>query len=437
MERDSSGSFPEIFKDQYELKGLYRFLNNEKVEVSSFIESYRKGLTTWALSQKEDTPFYLFQDSTFGKYPGRKVDLGYLETGTDNGVLIHNGILTTSDFEPLGLAVQQFIQRERSEYGKKHQRATRPFIEKESYKWIEGFEFARKFERKTSRKIIQVCDREADIAEVINHAIKYNQGFVINSSHDRSLKDSTLKISDLINKLPVATIVKRPILDARGKEHQLDCQIRFSKVDLEGISKPIYVVNLKQIEEFPKKETSDEVEQQSLANWTIITNLKVKYADNAIEVLDIYNHRWRTCEDLHKCLKTGCQIQERQLQSSQALLRTIAMLSLVAIQLLRLRHLSENQVLTPIDELLSEDEIQVAQITAKQYLKPIDETFCKPNTALWFVLLMARMGGHQGIKQSGMPGWQTIWKGLYHFQTLVDGFIMSKNFLIQNTPTYG
>jgi hypothetical protein len=437
MERDSSGSFPEIFKDQYELKGLYRFLNNEKVEVSSFIKSYRKGLTTWALSQKEDTPLYLFQDSTFGKYAGRKVDLGYLETGTDNGVLIHNGILTTSDFEPLGLAVQQFIQRERSQYGKKHKRATRPFVEKESYKWIEGFEFARKFERKTSRKIIQVCDREADISEVINHAIKYNQGFVINSSHDRSLKDSTLKISDLINKLPVATIVKRPILDAHGKEHQLDCQIRFSKVDLEGISKPIYVVNLKQIEEFPKKETSDEVEQQSLANWTIITNLKVKCADNAIEVLDIYNHRWRTCEDFHKCLKTGCQIQERQLQSSQALLRTIAMLSLVAIQLLRLRHLSENQASTPIVELLSEDEIQVAQITAKQYLKPIDETFCKPNTALWFVLLMARMGGHQGIKQSGMPGWQTIWKGMYYFQTLVDGFIMSKNFLIQNNPTYG
>jgi hypothetical protein len=282
-----------------------------------------------------------------------------------------------------------------------------------------------------------VCDKEADIAEVINHAIKHNQGFIINSRHDRSLKDSVLKISDLINQLPVSTIVKRPILDARGKEHQLDCQIRFSKVDSEGISKPIYVVNLKQIEEFPKIETSDEDQQQSLANWTIITNLKVKYTDNAIEVLDIYNHRWRTCEDFHKCLKTGCQIQERQLQSSQALLRTIAMLSLVAIQLLRLRHLSENQALTSIEELLSEDEIQVAQMTAKRYLKPIDETFCKPNTVLWFVLLMARMGGHQGIKQSGMPGWQTIWKGLYHFQTLVDGFIMSKNFLLQKPPICG
>jgi hypothetical protein len=110
MERDSSKSFPEIFKDQYDLKGLYRFLNNEKVEVPSFIESYRKGLITWVLAQKKDTPFYLFQDSTFGKYAGRKVDLGYLETGTDNGVLIHNGILTTSDFEPLGLGVQQFIR---------------------------------------------------------------------------------------------------------------------------------------------------------------------------------------------------------------------------------------------------------------------------------------------------------------------------------------
>jgi Transposase Tn5 dimerisation domain len=226
-------------------------------------------------------------------------------------------------------------------------------------------------------------------------------------------------------------------LDAHGKEHQLDCQIRFSKVALEGISKPIYVVNLQQIEQFPKKATSNEEQPQPLANWTIITNLKVKYADDAIEVLDIYNHRWRTCEDFHKCLKTGCQIQERQLQSPEALLKTIAMLSLVAIQLLRLRHLSEIQALTPIEELLSEDEIQVAQIVAKQYLKPIDETCCKPNTVLWFVLLMARMGGHQGIKQSGMPGWQTIWKGLYHFQILVDGFIMSKNFLLQKPPTYG
>lgn len=437
MERDSSKSFPEIFKDQYDLKGLYRFLNNEKVKVSDFIESYRKGLTNWVLSQKESSPLYLFQDSTFGKYAGRKVDLGYLETGTDNGVLIHNGILTSSDFVPLGLGVQQFIQRERSQYGKKHKRATRPFVEKESYKWIEGFEFARKFERKTSRKIIQVCDREADIAEVINHALKYNQGFIIHSSHDRSLRDSELKISDLINQLPVEIITKRPILDARGKEHQLDCQIRFSKVELEGISKPIYVVNLKQIEEFPKKETSHDDEPQSLANWTIITNLKVKTVDEAIEVLDIYNRRWRTCEDFHKCLKTGCQIQERQLQSPEALLKTIAMLSLVAIQLLRLRHLSESQALTSIEELLSEDEIQVAQMVAKQYLKPIDQTYCKPDTVLWFVLLMARMGGHQGIKQSGMPGWQTIWKGLYHFQILVDGFIMSKNFLIQKTPTYG
>lgn len=434
MSSDSSASFPNIFKNQYDLKGFYRLVNNANVSSEAIIQSYRKGLSEWSCDlpkPAKDKFFYIFQDSTIGKYHGRSVDLGYIQTGNDNGVVIHNGIMTDSDYVPLGLPIQQFIQRDRADFGKRHQRATRSFEEKESSKWIEAIDFSRKFERKTGISLVQVADKEADVADVMNHALKHRQLFIFNGRHDRKIKNDSRTIKKyfqdkLTGGVPQST-VKRPILDNKGKEHQCDCLLSFAKLSLEEVQKPIYVVYLKQ---------TQAIEGQELAEWTILTNMIIKDLAGAIGILDTYCRRWTTCEDFHKCLKTGCSIQARQLQSPQALFNTIAILSLVAIGLLRLRHLAQKNNNIPLDGFLSEDELQVANIAADKYLMPIDLTLCKKNTSLWFILLLARMGGHQGKKQSGMPGWQTIWKGFLFFQTLVDGFSMSKNFL-QKHPTYG
>jgi hypothetical protein len=413
------------------LKGFYRLINHDSVSSEGIINAYRKGLTNWSLDLPEgrkDTYFYLFQDSTYGKYPGRKVDLGYLQTGTDNGVVIHNGILTDSNYLPLGLPIQQFIQRDRVDFGKKHKRATRPFDHKESHKWIEAIDFARKFERKTGISIVQVADKESDVAEVMNYALQHRQLFIFNGTHDRSIQNQSTTLKKHFESIAHQGIVKRPILDSKGKEHLCNCEIRFEKLLLEGITKPITVVHLTQIEA---------IEGQELTQWMLLTNIPVKGLEQAIEVINSYARRWTTCEDFHKCLKTGCNIQARQLQSAQALFSAIALLSLVAISLLRMRHLSQYQKDSPLNEFLSEDEIQLANLMADKYLMPIDLTLCQKNTTLWFVLLIARMGGHQGFKQSGMPGWQTIWKGWNSFHSTVIGFSMSKNLFSQKHPTYG
>jgi hypothetical protein len=41
---------------------------------------------------------------------------------------------------------------------------------------------------------------------------------------------------------------------------------------------------------------------------------------------------------------------------------------------------------------------------------------------LWWVLLMGRMGGHQGYKSKGLPGWQTLWKGISYFNSSLEGY---------------
>jgi hypothetical protein len=37
------------------------------------------------------------------------------------------------------------------------------------------------------------------------------------------------------------------------------------------------------------------------------------------------------------------------------------------------------------------------------------------------------MGGHQGVKQKGLPGWKTIWKGYDFYKQILIGYKINKN----------
>lgn len=407
----------------HDLKGFYRFLNHKEVGPEDMLRAYRKGLIQWACSLSSDEKpscLYLFQDSTFGKYHHRKVELGYLERPHDNGVLIHNGVLTDEHFVPWGLAVQQFIQRRRSDFGKKRQRQERPFKQKESYKWVEGFEFGRKFQRQTGIALIQVFDREADIADLFNHACKYRQAFLVRSHFNRKAQNSDQTLQDCIEQTPAAGQIQRFILDKQGKKYLRNCEVRWTSIQFDGINKPLCVIDLKQIEP---------IENQENAHWVLLTNLTVNDLAQAEKLIEVYSKRWTTCEDFHKCLKSGCAIEERQLNSPKALFNAITLLSLLAIALLRTRHLAQTSADQSADQILTTDEFNLAQILDAKYLMPIDRTLCKKGSVLWLVLLLGRMGGHQGMKNHGLPGWQSIWAGWKYFQNLIDGFSMSRNLI--------
>jgi hypothetical protein len=83
-------SFPNIFKDQYQLKGFYRFINNKSISHNTFIESYKLGLVQYSNKQKNiERPWILIQDSMFTDFHDRKLDMGYTQTENSNGNLIH------------------------------------------------------------------------------------------------------------------------------------------------------------------------------------------------------------------------------------------------------------------------------------------------------------------------------------------------------------
>jgi len=76
--------------------------------------------------------------------------------------------------------------------------------------------------------------------------------------------------------------------------------------------------------------------------WILLTNYEVKTFADACLVIAWYEMRW-TIEDYHKCQKTGCKIEKAQFRKEERLEPMIALLSVVATLLLRLRWLSRQE----------------------------------------------------------------------------------------------
>lgn len=425
---NASLSFPELFKNQYQLKAFYRLMNNKSVNHSTFISGYQAGLIAYSKEQATDDPWILVQDTMLTDYNSRNLDLGYTQTERSNGFLLHHGLLLDEQFIPLGLLHQEVIHRERDDFGKASKWRSKPTTLKESNKWLEGVKTGISFSRETGRDLIHIMDREADIIDVINTCNEANQYFIIRARHDRSTlslseKDKTetpelFRLFKLMPSLPAPSTIVRLLRNTKGKEYEAKCNMSYHSFKFRGIDKEISCVWV--------REQTDR-EEEKPAEWFLLTNRVIKDEKDAEKIAELYSKRW-TVEDFHKCYKTGCSIEKRQFDTRKALTTSIGLLAITAVVLLRSRYYAKYQHDKPFEMIVTDKaEQELARKIADKYLMPIDKQLCEQYSALWWLLLLGRMGGHQGYKQKGLPGWQTLWKGYSFFQSLMIGFNHANN----------
>jgi Transposase DDE domain len=98
--------------------------------------------------------------------------------------------------------------------------------------------------------------------------------------------------------------------------------------------------------------TGSERKQQQIAGWCIrawevgsdlewilFTTVPITDTSSVLMQLDWYSCRW-IIEEYHKCLKTGCAVEKRQLESADSLVTLLGFFAVVAVRLLQLRELS-------------------------------------------------------------------------------------------------
>jgi hypothetical protein len=156
---------------------------------------------------------------------------------------------------------------------------------------------------------------------------------------------------------------------------------------------------------------------QAALEWFILTNVPTTTRAQAMERVDWYECR-PMIEELHKAQKTGCGMEQVQFTRRKALEVTIAMLSVVAVQLLRLRDLSR------------QNDVAAGEVVAEPYIEALSLWRWKEVranlSAREFLHALARLGGHLGRPSDRPPGWLVLWRGWMELQRLVEGINLAK-----------
>ena len=153
--------------------------------------------------------------------------------------------------------------------------------------------------------------------------------------------------------------------------------------------------------------------------WLLVTTVPIANAEQAWQRVRWYSWRW-LAEDFHHALKTGCQIEQRQMRSVDAMCRLLGILTPMALRLLGLREIAQTAPQTDATEVLSAEVVQVVAHLAK---RPTAQMSARD---LWRTI--ASFGGYFNRKGDGPPGWKTLWRGWVYVQTVLQGVHLAASF---------
>ena len=168
-------------------------------------------------------------------------------------------------------------------------------------------------------------------------------------------------------------------------------------------------------------------EGQPPVRWLLLTTLPLPDAAAAAQVVRWYAARW-LIERYHYALKSGCRIEDLQLESAARLQRALATYSIVAWRLLWLTYEARHQPETPCDGVLSPEEWQVLY---RRYHPGAPCPAAAPGLRQ-AVQWIARLGGFLARRHDGEPGIKSIWRGLCRLDDLVAGYRLA--FLQSQAP---
>ena len=130
--------------------------------------------------------------------------------------------------------------------------------------------------------------------------------------------------------------------------------------------------------------------------WRLLTTLPVNTVAEAKEKVQWYGQRWQI-EVFHKVLKSGCQIEHRQLETAARLKRILMLDLILAGRILLLSKVSREDFAACATDWLLEKEWQVLWVQMKKQ-PPKD-----PPSLYQAVRWIGQLGGLFGRKSDGEP----------------------------------
>lgn len=404
-------------------KGAYRLFDNPQVSHEKLQAPHRR--QTLEAAAAAAVALWVSDTTTLSfDHPHTSGLGGTSAGGRGQGMLVHSTLGVDVSGGPdappvvLGLGAQQVWVRGQDE--------PKP----ESQKWAGGV--GQVGVPPPGRRWVHVGDSESDCWEAIEACVERQSGFALRACQNRQViaghdaeKGERTTLFELLRKQPMLG-GKRLWVRARK-----DREARWAKLAVSAT--PLTLLPPKNWPDKPHRKDRPrpdaiacwavrvwEVEPpqgQEPIEWVILTDEPAADLEAAVRVVFWYSCRW-LIEEYHKCLKTGCRVEQRQLEQAQRLQRLLGILAVVAVRLLQLKHQAKVNPDAPARRVVPEAYVK----TLAAYLKRPPGKL----TTREFWRETARLGGFLGRKGDGDPGWLTLWRGWEHLETLSLGVELAK-----------
>ena len=349
------------------------------------------------------------QDTTdldFTHHPAT-AGLGPLDHPALRGLKVHSVLAVSEAGIPLGLLHQAVWARDPEQVGKRHQRRQRKTADKESQRWLTAVQES-EGAAPAGTTVVTVADREADIYDLFALPRRPGSELLIRAAHDRRVNEVGY-MWETVGRAPVAgqytfTVQRKEDVPAR----QATMSVRFTQVQVQPPRNrrpraslpavPITVV-LAQEESAP--------EGVNPLQWLLVTTWAVTTFEDALHCVRWYSYRW-LIERYHYVLKSGCHVEELQLEMAERLEKALATYCIVAWRLLWLTYEARRIPEAPCSLALETHEWQALYCTIHKTPVPPAEPPALQQAVSW----IAQLGGFLGRKSDGHPGAKTIWRGL-------------------------
>jgi hypothetical protein len=410
-----TASIPQACGAWDQIKGAYRFFDNHRVDEEKILAPHFRASQERSRGQ---AVVLAVQDTTqfdFTRHPATR-GLGLMQDQEHYGLFYHPTLLLTPARVPLGLAHQQVWTRPPEEFGKKHRRKQRPLADKESRKWLKSLEATARLQDSLPQvQFVNVADREADIYDFFGLGQQLGVHLLVRAALNRRVVQPEKYLWDHLTARPVAgyytvEVPRRPGKKARparlavrfGAIAVKAPRHRYLEKDLEPLN--VWAVYAHEEEPPPGLEP---------ISWMLLTTLPVTNWEEAVTKIHWYACRW-SIELFFKILKSGCRIEQLQLETGARLRRCLAVYSVVAWRVLFLTMQGRQQPDLPCAVLLEPEEWQALHCFSHHTHEPPP----KPPTLREATRLIAQLGGFIGRRRDGDPGAITIWRGLQRLQDI-------------------
>ena len=408
-------SVPQACETWAATKAAYRFWDNPRVKAEAIRMAHQHSTVERIAQQPMVLAIQDTTDLNFTHHPANQA-MGYLEQPQLSGVKVHSVFGVTLEGVPLGVIHQQVWARPLDQLGQKHQRRKRSTQHKESQRWLSAQQATEEVIDKAVG-ILTVADREADIFDFVAQPRRAGSHLLIRATHTRRVHQETLYLLPSIRQSPIAAkltleLARNPQRPARWAT----LSVRFKTLE---IAPPRHHRQRSQYQPMRVQVILAEEEEppvgEPAVSWLLLSTLPVERVEQAMQCVRWYSLRW-LIERYHYVLKSGCRLEQVQLQSKERIERALATYSVVAWRLLWLTYQAREHPEQSCQMVLQEDEWQALACRMLKTHKPPAKAPSLRQAVRW----IAQLGGFLARTGDGEPGVKTIWRGLSRLHDITE-----------------